>query len=253
MTEIRKIDYFDEVAALWLAAERLHNSALDAEMRDPTQSGDGFMAHLSVARDRAIAVVSGEVKWSEASPADRAVWSSRARMPAMVLLNEEREREEVERAAPIHMRGKVRKDDRSQIYWNYWDTLVFDDRLQRTTRMFGWQHIGDTRRTNMQVQNMLASGNSFRALNFYARIQWPAPDDAMPWNAVFTFMVSQSPWAQGKLRDLLVGIPCDVIIPPRAEFSVVAESYDALQRLGVRAPALEIEIHLEGVLSRSID
>jgi hypothetical protein len=247
----RQLDFFDSLAGTWLHAERL---------ADPEAYADNppFEQLLDVARDRVIAVVTGEVTWSRASPGDRAIWCSRARLPMDTLFHEEPLSPET---LPLHARNKRHQaydqDLRCRMYWNFWDTLVFEPRNQRNSiRIFGNENIGYLQRSNLQVPGSLAGDSSFIVSNFYARVVGHARLSEVPWLTTITLTVGHAPLLQVPLTDAFLGVPCDIGIPTRQNFTMQFDFWgidlDRLPNLFRNDDPLQIAIHLEGVLTRAI-
>lgn len=213
--------------SIWLHAEEAANPTISTMAR-----GD----KLALAMPRVRAVFAGEVRWSEASPGDRAVWVGRPRSPQHI---------ESRHGASVH-------------YWeNLWDTLRIGagatetrhfqrwsecDKPDGTCRMFGNYNIGAWYLCNLQCAGQLVGDHSMDIEQMYATVDRALePGESVGANLLIgTRLVSQA-----KLSDLIVGHPVGLTLPERQNFSVELTWYR------VHSP-IQIVVHLEGPSRRAV-
>lgn len=226
-------DPVSRAAFVWYAAECDANPALP-KARTMTP-GDV----LAIAVPRVMKVFEGEVRWSETSPGDKAIWKGR---PRDIELFERRE-------------GRTRVIGHND-WLNIYDTIEMgpDDepvrhpgmrgqRHHRSVRMFGNVNIGNGELTNMQVAGQLGHDTKFEVHQAYAVVNRPlrADDDIF-----LTMVVGCQPVHAGPLhlREWIHGIPVGMIIPVRQNFSCTVEAYREVKK------TLEIVVHYEGITKR---
>lgn len=194
-----------QLAHIWWYAEhpdgsRVHERRGDADL-------------YSEAIPRVELVLRGEVRWSESSPGDRAIWSVRARDPELAA---------------------------DQRYANYYDTHELPNRwgsAWSSFRMFGNLNIGDSRLTNLQVPGQFCV--PFTVKNLYAV---PSRDLVGREALVLTLMTCHNhvEWC-GPLDEARRGVPVSVHLPARQNITVDSD---------VRhwsAEPISIRVHLEGL------
>jgi len=191
---------------------------------------------LAIAVPRVEAVYAGEVKWSEASNGDRAVWVGRPR------------------SAHGH-----NLDANKHEYWeNLWDTIrigkgatvdrfgyeqwKITDKTDGTCWMFGNHNIGAWYLCNLQIAGQLVGDHHLDLHQMYAHV-----DRALePGETIgATLMIGSKIVSQAKISDLIIGHPVAQHVPPRQNFSV------QIVWFAVRRP-IQIEVHLEGPSLRSV-
>lgn len=185
---------------------------------------------LAVAMPRVMAVVTGEVRWSEASAGDKAIWLGRARNAEL---------------------AKARE----HTYANVYDTIVVMpsghadayvahnyNRLvgAGSWHMFGNANVGNMFLTNMQVAGQFWFDRTAVIEQMYAVTDRPITADD---NLVLEMIVGMSPVRMLPLHDWCVGVPGPIVIPVRQNFSV------RVSTTGRMREPLEIRVHLEGILA----
>lgn len=218
---------FAQLAIDWIEAERKAN---------PTEwpvSGRPTKDEMSVAVDRIYQVMSGEVKWSEASPGDKAVWKSRVENIAMFERSWRKDGTSIKRkpgdgvaSEMDELMGLARPPDgetidpynqvaprpparrgqtggprlegvRERLWWNFYDTLPgIDHTTPQTERLFGvamGPRIGRIFLTNMYQAGQLPGDQTFIILGLYISI---SSLEALHWAADrvgVTFVIGDRP------------------------------------------------------------
>lgn len=225
------------LALEWIAAERsaaarheisvARDAAYDQRAADAVYIAARAMEQppttpeeLAMASERVQLVLAGEVRWSEASPGDRAIWAGRFRDVEKYLRWQRRD-ENIDAPDEEDMRipevppppppiprtanvlGGTPAPDlstnpnyranfggprsgprlhgyRERLWWNYYDTLTIDEHTRERTNMFGPVNIGMFHRSNMLVPNQLGSDSTFVVLGMWASI---SSMKAMSWFA----------------------------------------------------------------------
>ncbi len=225
------MDPVKHAALIWYRAEnpepRPHRMTL----------GDIF----AVAIPRVMAVLGGEVRWSEASPGDKAIWVGRPRNIAL-----------------FHERAD---------WTNFWDTICIgpgemglapwrlSDPLGRTAsgwvrmfgtasgwvRMFGNYNVGNWWLCNMQVAGQLPCDQFFHVEQMYAHTdRLPDTTEAI----TLSLVVRNKQVAASHIQDAIAGHPCGLVIAPRDDFGVRVDWTRVVRPITIR-------VHLEGVTSRT--
>lgn len=204
-------NYIQQAALQWWKAEHPD--------RDLPSSCRGDIYAEAVPRVRR--VFAGEVRWSEASPGDKAVWIGRPRDVAKFLTAE-------------------------SAWANFYDTVDLVPGEEPGARhLFDNTNVGDFSRTNLQIAGMAYGcgyGHHvyFDILQMYAITSRPlAPDD----NVVVTMVIGTKVWAMSTLHFAILGVPVTVKIPPRQDFKVIVDKFEHRTRL---AGPLTVRVHLEG-------
>lgn len=267
-------DHYDDLARLWISAEQRANPDLYV--------GLDFKGLLSVARDRCIAICSGEVRYSETGAGDRQVWHGRPRsrlwddMPVYMdsagkmhkargdaeLANSDIEQAMRKRSGKEVSAGSLGSFDPVDIDWselrrpgggvrefawvNVYDTIEFvgDGNIET---FFGNQNIGNVFLTNMQVAGQFSGNSRFIADTFYVVPKKVAGDLEIPWDDAVVEMYIGARCCAGPmiLADAFVGYTAELQIPSRSNFGA---------RIYLRrpCPGLRVRCHLEGILERNI-
>ncbi len=263
----------------WLKAEQRANPA-DWEGRVFDRDA------MSVAIDRVIAVVSGQVAWQDTSPGDKAVWKSRVEAVPMferAWRSKEDPDTTVERtkllddilgtpeATPPYRGGphdaltQLRPDAprgprlhgiRERLWWTFYDTLRDVGSEPQSYRLFGNRNIGDIFLTNLQVAGQLAGDQTFVVCSVYVTI---SSLEALHWaadNLLFQFTIGVRPMLPALyMRDMFRGVDLlsagrrPLIIPVRQNFDVrVERRRDPPSDL----PPFDITYHIEGLQTRDV-
>lgn len=282
MSEPRQyLDHYDDLARLWIAAE---------QRADPDRyAGLKWDGLLSVARDRCIMICQGEVRYSECSVGDQAVWHGRPRsrlwddLPQYMDANGvmHKRREDAEQATndiEEAMRKRNERDrevsagslgtyDPMDVHWsavrargqgvrefswvNVYDTVDFSgaDADVMTITAFGNKNIGDPFMTNMQVAGMFIYDSLFIGDTFYVV---PKMSGALPGSSVV-------PW-DNAIVELTIGtrpyasmLLADAFVGHTASFRIPQrQCFSARIHLRRPCPGLRVRFHLEGILERDI-
>jgi hypothetical protein len=179
------------------------------------------------------AIFAGEVRWSETSDADKAVWAGRSR-------------------------GRISASDTHYFWENLWDTAriggvdrhrVDDWRWSPEHRaadghvkMFQNFNVGAYHLCNLQVGGQLVGDHSMEVHQMYATVDRPPARDE---TILAVLTVGCRRVSEAHLTDLIVGHPVGVAIPERQCFAV------ELVWRAVREP-IQIVMHLEGPSPRYI-
>ena len=215
--------------AIWCHAEEAANPAIST-----MAIGD----KLALAVPRVKAVFAGEIRWSDASPGDRAVWVGRSRNP-------------------LHTRTH---DGEYVHYWeNLWDTLRIGpgatdhqghfrpqwsecDKPDGTCRMFGNYNIGAWYLCNLQCAGQLVGDHSMDIEQMYATVDRALEPD----ESVFALLhIGTRLASQARLTDLIIGHPVGRTLPERQNLSVELVWHRLI--LPIR-----IVVHLEGPSRRAV-
>jgi len=200
------MDPIKRAALEWFKAEHGVNS--DWENR--LSLGDIY----AEAVPRVKAVFAGEVRWSEASAGDKAVWRGRPRDISLV-------------GAERHLRwGKV------------YDTItIAPTDLHRSWRMFGNTNVGNIGLTNLQCAGMPCFDAHFDVRQIYAEVD---RDLGTADNVFVELRFGMRIIGVYKLRDLVIGCPVGQRLGVRQDMSVRIDWF------GLAAPMTAV-INLEGV------
>ncbi len=262
---------YGQLALAWLEAEQAAN---------PLTWGDRPVGRdeMSVAIDRVIAVVSGDVTWSDASPGDKAVWKSRvsdipqfARTWRSPIDDEEKKRREAlltetmvgEFGEPVvatpRPRGPRIHGVRERLWWTYYDTLEdigVSGRALNYTRLFGNANIGNIWLTNLQVAGQLGGDSTFLVCAVWASI---SQLECLHWaadNILFEFSVgSRRALPPMKMMEAFRGV--DLLAPSRRPY-VIPVRQDFSCQVGIRRtpppdlPHFDVTFHFEGLQTRDI-
>ncbi len=203
-------------ARLWYSAE----CAADPKL--PANLTDGDIYALAIPRVRAL--FAGEVRWSETSPGDKAIWRGRPRR--------------VQTVPPRMGCVEPRLDSRWE---NLYDTVELEpERCARHHTLFGCGNIGNLTLTNMQVAGQLAGALTFDISQMYAEI---SRDLSIRDAVVAQLVVGGKLIGTWHLRDLALGVPIGRTVGERQGFEV------RISRPVVTEP-LTIVMHLEGPVVR---
>ena len=263
--------YVDDMARLWMDAERA---------ADPNLNGMSLEEYASVARERVAKVFAGEVRWSEASPGDRAVWIGRPRVTALVndkwkaadYVDDGTGREamaplarvvtppgQISGESPPRVRGPRLMGYRERIYWNFYDTVRVGEKPfpfpntrspRGSVRAFSNANVGEIRKCNLQIGFQFPQHAWFVVLNFYAVPL--APIEAVPWTTVTGRLEVGTKLASPilPLRELAQGtlhLNRPYIIPVRQTYGAVIE-WD----LSEFDQPFDLVLHLEGLLTEDV-
>lgn len=246
---------------------------------------------LAIASDHVHRVLAGEVRWSEATPGDKAIWKLRFRDVEKYLRwsrrDENIENDEVEhvplpvitpppepppRTANVlagtnapdltpgssgyrGRRGPRLEGVRERLYWNYYDTLTIDETAPLTTHLFGNTNVGSFWRSNIMVGGQFPGDQTFVINGYWATI---SDMSAMGWfadNVLAQIIVGSRPASPPTFgRDLFMGVP---LMPPYGRPYVVPirQSYAVRVDLKDKPPAgmaFDMTFHLDGLGTRDI-
>jgi hypothetical protein len=260
---------FAHLALDWLEAERLANPA-----EWPAERLTQIKDEMTVAVDRVYEVISGNVKWEDASPGDKAVWKSRVTSVPMFARSWRRngeartedpeKRAEVERLLedPIRVRtsdgiarqraetprlggGPRLHGVRERLWWVIYDTVRFDPSGRSdgncvrsgSIRMFGNANIGNVFLTNMQVPGQMPGDSSFTLNCIYASV---SSLEALHWaadNVTVDFIIGERRSMPTLfIRDLFRGV--DLLQPGRFPLIIpVRQRYSATVTCRKEVPA----------------
>lgn len=267
----------------WLRAEHLarvaKGEAADTFVADPDE--------LSVASDRVYQICSGEVRWSDCGPGDKAVWRGRLRdvekfeqlwrsdpTPQRNLqeltADAERRRNNPnllpnypgpgDRNQPFNVGGDFAADRprtgpqlhgyRQRNWHNWFDTVTVDRQVNTYYRLFGNENVGNPWKTSLQVAGQLGSDSTGVILSWYASI---TTMNALRWaadNVQAQMVIGDRPQgAPTFFRDLFVGIALlrPWIIPIRQNVSMQI-TCRKIEEVATLEP-FEMTFHLDGLLT----
>lgn len=210
-------DPVTRAAFVWWAAE----SPPHARWTNKLSWGD----ILAIAVPRVLAVFSGEVRWSEASPGDKAIWRGRPR--------------------DIEAWQKTRRGGTTQVlrgveWLNLFDTATLGpDDAYRCRRIFNNANIGNQFLTNLQCGGQASFRGDFEIAQGYAVVSRPVTTaDDIFITAIIGHHPVHSPLS---LREWVLGVPMGVTVPARQSFGAQVESHGP-----VSAP-IDVIVHFEGV------
>lgn len=211
----------------WLKAEVEVNPAIER-----MAIGD----RLALAVPRVTAVFAGEVRWSEASPGDRAVWVGRSR----------------------NLEHHETQDDYYKYYWeNLWDTRRIGEGAEDPhvyhrwsdsnqghgwARMFSNLNIGMWSLCNLQVGGQLVGDHQMMIGQMYATINRALEPNE---HVVATLEIGNKIVSQATLPDLIVGCPVGQSLLERQGYSVML-MWERIKR------PLSVVVHLEGPSRRAL-
>lgn len=187
---------------------------------------------LAIAVPRVEAVLLGEVRWSEASPGDRAIWVGRARNV-----------EEVVRDLGVA--------SKETMWENVWDTVVIGSGARGvvgvpvptgTRRIFGNENVGNWRLSNLQCPGQLVARANWEVAQIYAECD-RSPDRGEALRA--TLIIGNKIATSATLSDLLFGHPVGATVVECQNFMV------SIDWSGIARP-LELRVHLEGRATRTV-
>jgi hypothetical protein len=267
---------FAQLALDWLQAEVAHNPA---EWKDRLLDKGA----MSVAVDRVYQVLAGEVKWSEASPGDKAIWKSRVEDVPLFLRTWHRNG----RAVPIATNEAM--DDllalarlpgepgdglpppeafenpgsyRERTWWNYYDTwesvgVVTQTRPSKhTAKLFDNTNVGQRFLTNLQTGHQFPHDDTFVMLCVYATV---STIEALHWGASrirVEFLIGDRQCLPDLfLRDLFRGVELvtptkrPLIIPVRQRFGATVHLKESPPN---DHPPFDLTFHFEGLRTRQI-
>ncbi len=240
----------------WIEAEKEAGNFAGLEVTDLTP----------MAIDRVRLVLGGEVRWSETTPGDRAIWKGRARDVAKFdrrWRNRDKDADQLtteERNIARRNRRTGATSDRR--YLNVWDTVLVEDgdggpgfttytggSPVQSLRLFGNANVGRLDLTNLQVGSMIAGDSPAYIATMYA--------SATDWDGLVgiadrcfvTLVIGSRPMVQAPLRELVHGVPVRQTIPPRQDFNVQLDMFVKHGLPRRRFDPFELVIHLEGVSS----
>jgi hypothetical protein len=247
---------------------------------------------LAIASDHVHRVLAGEIRWSEASAGDKAIWKLRFRDVEKYLrwtrkdeniapsddpewrpVNEF-EPDDVPASArppippipqtanvlagtpaPPPRRGPRLVGVRERLWWNYYDTLTIDENVLLHTRLFNNTNIGQFWRTNIMVGGMFPGDTTFVIHGYWATI---SEMSALGWfadNVMTQIVVGDRPASPQTFgRDLIMGVP---LMPPygRPYIVPVRQSYSVIVDLKERPPSgmrFDMTFHLDGLGTRDL-
>lgn len=187
---------------------------------------------LAVAMPRVDAVFSGEIRWSEASAGDRAIWVGRPR--DIATFND----------------GSHRVGSRWE---NFWDTeIVGPGDVEAlwgvcrpcsccgpagSVRLFGCANIGNWWLCNMMVGGQLPGDSWFDIRQMYIDCdRHLSPKEIV----TASLQIQRRQVASARFNDLVLGHPVGAQVPPRGDFYVELH-WNALEK------PIRVTLHLEGV------
>ncbi len=248
----------------------LVNGWLEDEREAGSLDGLDESQLVDIALDRVRMVIGGEVRWSEATPGDKAIWRGRARD---VTRFDRRWRAHEGHHDPLgdgaRTGGIAGRRDQRQVeraerrFHVFWDTTaVNEDGFyspwqgpespgMNSLRLFGNANVGNLRLTNMQVAGQMPGDQSFYVAEMYATATDFDGLVAIADRAFATFIMGMQPQTQVALRELVHGVPVRLVIPTRQNFSVLLDLFTSpvIKR---RFDPFELSIHLEGILQRPV-
>lgn len=186
---------------------------------------------LAIAMPRVLAVVAGEVKWSEASPGDREIWKGRARNVDAARANVDRYLNQYDSLLILPEGGRP---DLRQAHRYHWSPLV----APSSQRIFGNSNVGNYHVCSLQVAGMLGFDSDVHIAQVYAVAsrQLVAEDIVHA-----TMNIGCRQVRGGPLREWIAGMPggADCRVPPRQNFDMRID----VSRV---AEPLELTFHVEG-------
>jgi hypothetical protein len=200
-------------ARIWYAAECAADP--DLPMKHLTE---GDIYALAIPRVRAL--LAGEVRWSETSPGDKAIWRGRPR--------------EVVTTPPwLESRWE-----------NLYDTIDLEpDRCSHHDHRLFWNgDIGDDARSNMQTPGQCAGALLFEIHQMYAEV---SRDLSIHDQAVVRLAIGRKLIATFLLREVVLGVAVGVAVGPH-------EAFDVQINHPVVVEPLTVVMHLEGTAMRTV-
>jgi hypothetical protein len=246
-----------QMVLAWIEAEQLAGNFADKKVEDITP----------IALDAVGRVLGGEVKWSEATAGDRAIWRGRARDVARFDRHwRPRQIVEEEQGGGIAAaRERRRRHQSERRYANVYDTVLVVQNADGevnfsnpwgtnidsySSRLFGNTNIGHMRLTNMQIPGGFPSDVSFWIAEAYATATDFDGLVAVANDIVVTLVVGSKPITAMPLREFVHAVPVRLTLPPRQDFYVNLDRYHNRHLSGRRHfDPFELSIHLEGVMS----
>ncbi len=266
----------------WLKAEKKANPA-EWEGRELDRGA------MSVAIDRVVSVVTGQVAWPDASPGDRAVWKSRiVEMPQLerewrtsgesvdeVLLNQVAQDNAPGWDPPSRLRARAAGQGpqllgvRERLWWNFYDTcrIVSDNSTSMSMfppslegpgsiRLFGNANIGNIWYTNLQIPGQMPGDSTFVLISMHVSL---SSMEALNWaadNVMVQFTIGDRYSAPALfVRDLFRGVTLND--PGRRPLYIpVRQNYSAM--VNIRrgkpddVPDFDLTFHIEGLLTRDL-
>lgn len=205
-------DFVGSMAHVWASTLHQRGEQMDVSRDELVQIG----------RDRVIQLYEGEVRVSEMTVADRAVWRGRPRSPSSL-----------EADLDAHER-----------WWNYYDTSQSSYASQGGwERLFGNANVGNINLTNLSVGGQLGYGEWEW---FYIEMLYATPlgdFEKAPWDATARFSIGDRLLIpELHLTEWFRGIcPRRLMVPPRQNISLQIH-------YPTSADGRKVRFHIEGVL-----
>jgi len=199
-------------ARLWYAAE------CAADPKVPTNLTDGDIYALAIPRVRAL--FAGEVRWSETSPGDKALWRGRRRNVELV---------------PQWLDSR---------WENLYDTVDLEPERcgHHFHDLFGIRNIGAVHRSNLRVPGQCEGALTFDIQQLYAEV---SRDLSIHDHVVARLVIGNRPIVTCHLREAVLGIPIGQTVLERQNFEVRIDCPRLVDHLTV-------VMHLEGPVIRTV-
>lgn len=216
------MDPLKYAALRWFRAEMESDPSAPHRIHvaDPNRLTISDIYTLAVPRVRK--VFEGEVRWSEASPGDRAIWKGRPR--------------DIERAKHRGPTG---------IYQSYWhvayDTIVLSVASipNWSYRLFGNRNVGNLALSNQQIPGQMGGEDAFVVDQVYASVNRDLTTEDQ---VSLSFEIGCHALGYLPIREWLLGVPIGQVVPPRQNFSAVVMAHREI------VTPLEIVVCLEGTI-----
>jgi hypothetical protein len=208
------------------------------------------------ARERVDLMLVGEVKWSETTPGDRAIWNGRQRGHHAWVRSRTPLRKHLAQQAVRHSLDFSGVNE--TVSWHLYDTLeVSAETDTRTYRLFGNRNIGNSRLTNLWIPGQTGSEQVIFVSDMFVTLRGVYSEivrtEALRYleNATAYLSIGEKRCSpEVHLVDLLVDRrPVDMIIPERQTYMVTVQPF---RRVTTSETAFDVVFHLDGGMNRPL-
>lgn len=254
--------------------ELVRRAQFHGEVYTPAKGRTDF--EICFAVDRVMRVLAGEIRWSETSAGDRAIWKLRFRDVTHFLrwrdrggeIHGEEIKKQIDQLTPTPdptsqeapYRVSPRVQTTEQLWWYYYDTATLDEKSADAERgvsfrLFTHKNVGNFFRSNLQVAGQVGADSRFIVTSMWMTI---SNLDALGWfgdNVRAAFVVgdkAMTPTMSGK--DLFMGVPFTapyarpLSIPSRQAFTVQVH----LRDMPPRDIPFDMTFYFAGLQTRSL-
>lgn len=272
------LDFFAEMCLEWYRAE----SDLDPfHVAFPPIESLTVGQVIEIAGEHVKDVLTGEKRWSECQPGDRAIWNGRAQGRQDFLekwLRYSQVSDEVKelpvdglqqrienikaRVATVRYGDQHPVANREPYWWKFYDTAIVGDTY--SWRAFDNKNVGNMFLTNLQMAGQLAyTDQSFACARFYCTVP---PETGTDWwmmenTRVELIIHNKVSTPALTLRELMLGWQVGIVIPERVNVEIRGnEHHGKPVGYGPKNQGWEqyeckpfpVVLHLEGMLTRTI-